>query len=85
MILGVFRDHFARVTLSLPGSAEPFTVEFILDTGFDGDLALPSNILRQLDARPLFYRYAHWGMAHCWSVPSINSIWIGMKNRGRLR
>jgi len=54
MIIGVFRDHFARITLLLPGSAEPFSVEFILDTGFDGDLALPSNILRQLDARPLF-------------------------------
>ena len=54
MILGVYRDHFPRVTLLLPGTAEPFSVEFILDTGFDGDLALPSNVLRQLDARPLF-------------------------------
>ena len=32
----------------------PVTVEFILDTGFEGDLALPSNLLRQLDVQPLF-------------------------------
>ena len=29
-------------------------MEFILDTGFDGDLALPLSILRQLNAKPLF-------------------------------
>ena len=54
MILGVFRDHFPRVTLLLPGPTDAVAVEFIVDTGFDGDLALPSNILRQLDAQPLF-------------------------------
>jgi clan AA aspartic protease len=29
-------------------------VEFIVDTGFEGDLALPSSILRQLNTQPLF-------------------------------
>jgi clan AA aspartic protease len=42
------------VTLDLPGNELPLTVEFILDTGFDGDLALPSRILGQLNTRPLF-------------------------------
>jgi clan AA aspartic protease len=54
MILGLFRDHLPRVTLLLPGSSGSIPVEFIVDTGFDGDLALPSNILHQLDAQPLF-------------------------------
>jgi len=54
MILGVVRDHLVRVTLTLPGLAGPVPCEFILDTGFEGDLALPSNILRQLDVQPLF-------------------------------
>ena len=54
MILGVVRDHLARVTLTLPGLMGAISVEFILDTGFDGDLTLPSSDLRQLDARPLF-------------------------------
>jgi clan AA aspartic protease len=54
MILGLFRDHLPRVTLVLPGPTGSNAVEFIVDTGFDGDLALPSNILRQLDAQPLF-------------------------------
>ena len=40
------RDHLARVTLILPSSAGPLSVEFIVDTGFEGDLALPSSILR---------------------------------------
>ena len=54
MILGVVRDHLIRVTLTLPGITGPVPCEFILDTGFDGDLALPSNILSQLDVQPLF-------------------------------
>jgi clan AA aspartic protease len=54
LILGVYRDHFPRITLTLPGSSGALAVEFILDTDFDGDLALPSSILRQLDVRPLF-------------------------------
>jgi clan AA aspartic protease len=54
MLLGVVRDHLARVTLTLPGLMGAISVEFILDTGFDGDLTLPSSVLRQLDARPLF-------------------------------
>ena len=54
MILGVFRDHFPRVTLKLPVDTGHVSVQFILDSGFDGDLALPSKIIRQLDARPMF-------------------------------
>jgi clan AA aspartic protease len=54
MILGHFRDHLPRVTLPLPGSTGPLPVLFIVDTGFEGDLALPSNILHQLDTQPLF-------------------------------
>ena len=54
MILGIVRDHLARVPLTLPGATEDITIEFILDTGFDGDLTLPANLLRQLDAQPLF-------------------------------
>src|SRR5579871_1911150 len=54
MILGVVRDHLVRVTLTLPGTSGPVSVEFILDTGFEGDLALPANLLRQLDVQPLF-------------------------------
>lgn len=30
-------------------------VELVVDTGFDGDLALPSHILAFLDARPAAY------------------------------
>jgi clan AA aspartic protease len=47
---GQFRDGFPRLTLSLPGRDGIRSVEFIVDTGFDGEIALPSELLRDLDA-----------------------------------
>jgi hypothetical protein len=54
MILGEVRDHLPHVTFSPPGPTGPILVRFIVDTVFEGDLALPSDILRQLDAQPLY-------------------------------
>src|SRR5690242_4221206 len=48
MIYGRVRDGFPRVTLSLPGIDGDLRVECILDTGFDGDLALPLPLLANL-------------------------------------
>lgn len=50
MIVGHVRDHLPRVTLSLPGREGEISVEFVLDTGFDGDLTLPGSLLSRLDA-----------------------------------
>jgi len=50
VMVGQWRDGFPRVTLTLPGARGPLDVEFIVDTGFDGDLALPEAMIRQLDA-----------------------------------
>ena len=50
MIVGYVRDYFPRVMLSLPGQNGPVSVEFIVDTGFDGDLSLPSELIRQMVA-----------------------------------
>ena len=50
MTLGHVRDNFARVTLSLTGLDGPVFMEFVLDTGFDGELALPGALLARLDA-----------------------------------
>ncbi|MBV9850982.1 MAG: hypothetical protein JO250_15025 [Armatimonadetes bacterium] len=49
MILGAFRDEHPRVTLTLPGLGHEFDAEFIVDTGFTGDLALPAHLAEQLD------------------------------------
>lgn len=54
MIVGQVRDYLPRVTLDLPGASGPFPVEFIVDTGFEGDLTLPLNVLQRLEAEPLF-------------------------------
>lgn len=54
MIVGVFRDHLPRVTLDLPARGQSLAVEFILDTGFDGYLAVPSRLLSRLEASPLY-------------------------------
>lgn len=52
MIEGVVRDNLPRVAIELPGLQGLVAVEFIVDTGFDGDLAIPSRILHFLDAQP---------------------------------
>jgi predicted aspartyl protease len=52
MIFGRVRPPFPRVNLTLPGLAGPIDVEFIVDTAFDGDLAVPAEIARRLDAQP---------------------------------
>ena len=50
MIYGHVRDRFPRISLSLPGREGPLTVEFIVDTGLDGDLALPASLIARLEA-----------------------------------
>ena len=49
MILGHVHSYFPRVTLTLPGVRGPLEVEFIVDTGFDGDLSVPTSLLAQLE------------------------------------
>lgn len=49
MILGRWRDRFPRVTLTLPSLNGPLDVEFVVDTGFDGEIAVPESLARQLD------------------------------------
>lgn len=50
MILGHVRDSMPRVSLSLPGRSGPVLVEFIVDTGFEGDLSLPYSLIPHLEA-----------------------------------
>lgn len=53
VILGQWRDRFPRVTLTLPGAEGPLEIEFVVDTGFDGELAMPESLVRRFDARIL--------------------------------
>ena len=48
---GVFRNKMPRLSVDLPGISETITVDFVLDTGFNGGLALPRRILQRLDVR----------------------------------
>ena len=48
MLYGHVRDHMPRLLLSLPGVEGPVTTEFCLDTGFEGELALPSSLAVKL-------------------------------------
>ncbi len=50
MDFGRVRARFPRARLTLPGEDGPLVVEFIVDTGFDGELALPPELARRLDA-----------------------------------
>lgn len=49
MTTGRFRNGLPRITLELPTQdGGEIAVDFVLDTGFDGDLSLPGDIARQL-------------------------------------
>lgn len=49
MMLGHVRDDMPYLTLALPGVNGPLAVEFIVGTGFAGELALPRSLAEQLD------------------------------------
>ena len=48
MIFGRVRERFPHITLSLRGLVGRMNVEFIVDTAFDGDLALPAHLASEL-------------------------------------
>jgi hypothetical protein len=49
-VAGRFRDGYPRLTITLPGlSGSLLDVELIVDTGFDGELALPPHLAHRLD------------------------------------
>jgi clan AA aspartic protease len=50
MISGIVRDLLPRIRLLLPGQDGPIEVEFVVDTGFEGELAVPGSIANQLEA-----------------------------------
>lgn len=50
MTFGHVRDGFPRIMLTLPGHSGPVNIEFIVDTAFDGELAVPTHVLAQLQA-----------------------------------
>lgn len=50
MKIGRVLDNLPRISLTLPGQSGPITVEFIVDTGFDGELAIPPSLLTRIDA-----------------------------------
>jgi predicted aspartyl protease len=51
MIYGHVRDDAAMVKLRLPGVRGELNIEFVLDTGYDGWLALPNELRVLVDAQ----------------------------------
>lgn len=49
MMFGVFRNEHPRIMLTLPMRRGEMRVEFIVDTGFAGDLTLPFHLAGQLE------------------------------------
>jgi hypothetical protein len=56
MIEGVFRDGHPRVVLTVTGENDSVEVEFIVDSGYDGFLSLPSFVLERVGATPENFR-----------------------------
>jgi clan AA aspartic protease len=50
VIRGTFRNEAARATLTLISTAGGMNIEFVVDTGFTGMLALPSAVLNTVGA-----------------------------------
>lgn len=50
MILGKVRDGAPLVQLEMHGREERMRFECVVDTGFDGQLAVPPDIMSKLDA-----------------------------------
>lgn len=48
MLIGHVRDYAARILLTLPGEEGDLTAECVVDTGFEGDLALPRSLVGRL-------------------------------------
>lgn len=49
---GFVREGFGRVVLNLPGkNSEEVPIEFLVDTGFEGELSLPSQWVERLDVQ----------------------------------
>ena len=46
MMIGIVRKGFPRLTVELAGRSGTESAEFVVDTGFDGDLALSANAVR---------------------------------------
>ena len=57
MIFGVWRDRFPRLVLTLPGLDGPQEIEFVIDTGFDGEISLPEALVRRLNTTILETRF----------------------------
>ncbi len=52
MIVGSFRDGHPRLVVTLYGAGGSREMEFTVDTGFDGDLALPNHMAAGLGVEP---------------------------------
>ena len=49
--IGEFHNRMPRIEMNLEGLDGDFPTEFILDTGFNGHLALPRRVLQRLNVR----------------------------------
>jgi clan AA aspartic protease len=61
MILGTFRQGHPRIVLIIIGPNGRLSIEFIVDTGFEGQLALPAAIVARLGLG--FNSYMKWALA----------------------
>ena len=56
---GRVQDDLPRVRLDLHGFNGSVTVEFVIDTGFDGELALPASLLVRINSAFIGERYVY--------------------------
>jgi clan AA aspartic protease len=61
VIVGIFRDGHPRIVLIVIGRNCSLSIEFIVDTGFEGELALPALMVDRLGLA--FKDFGDWELA----------------------
>jgi hypothetical protein len=74
-VAGRFRDGYPRLTITLPGlSGSLLDVELIVDTGFDGELALRPTWRTVLTFRRRASKPGCWPMVHLIRCPLFSLV-----------
>lgn len=73
MLLGHVRDYAARVLLILPGEEGELTAECVVDTGFEGDLALPRSLVAKLERLSAYVLYPAEAYERAWEDSQANN------------
>lgn len=84
MMQGVFLGGHPRVQLTFPGQTGPLHIQFIIDTGFDGDFAIPPELVDRIDSQFAGSRKRLLADGSVTQCPCFEMAWDDGSEEGRL-